>query len=104
MGALTRRAVVGGGGAAGVMKAFRADGPPRFTTKAMRQNASVRNVDTLLVLATDVSNSVTKERWDVRRNGYAAAFANEDVQKALLSGAHGAIGLCLIQWSSRWVR
>jgi Protein of unknown function (DUF1194) len=100
MRALTRRAVVGGGGAASIMKAFGADGPPRFTTKAMRQNASVRDVDTLLVLATDVSNSVTKERWDVQRNGYAAAFANEDVQKALLSGAHGAIGLCLIQWSS----
>ena len=100
MRALTRRAVVGGGGAAGVMKAFAADGPPRFTTKAMRQNASVRDVDTLLVLATDVSNSVIKERWEVQRNGYAAALANEDVQKALLSGARGAIGLCLIQWSS----
>jgi hypothetical protein len=100
MRALTRRAVVGGGGAAGVMKAFAADGPPRFTTKAMRQNASVRDVDTLLVLATDVSNSVIKERWEVQRSGYAAAFANEDVQKALLSGARGAIGLCLVQWSS----
>jgi hypothetical protein len=100
MRALTRRAVVGGGGAASIMKAFGADGPPRFTTKAMRQNASVRDVDTLLVLATDVSNSVIKERWEVQRNGYAAAFANEDVQKALLSGARGAIGLCLVQWSS----
>jgi hypothetical protein len=49
----------------------------------------------LLVLATDVSNSVIKERWEVQRSGYAAAFANEDVQKALLSGARGAIGLCL---------
>lgn len=65
----------------------------------MRQNASVRDVDTLLVLATDVSNSVIKERWEVQRSGYAAAFANEDVQKALLSGARGAIGLCLVQWS-----
>jgi hypothetical protein len=27
-------------------------------------------------------------------------FASEDVQKALLSGARGAIGLCLVQWSS----
>ena len=72
----------------------------RFSTKAMRQNAAVREVDTLLVLATDVSNSVIKERWDVQRNGYAAALANEEVQKALLSGPRGAIGLCLIQWSS----
>ena len=100
MRALTRRAVIGGAGAAGVVKAFAADRPPRFTTKAMRQNASVRDVDTLLVLATDVSNSVIKERWEVQRSGYAAAFANEDVQKALLSGARGAIGLCLVQWSS----
>jgi Protein of unknown function (DUF1194) len=100
MRALTRRAVLGGGSAAGVVKAFGAHGPARFTTKAMRENAAVREVDTLLVLATDVSNSVIKERWEVQRNGYAAALANEDVQKALLSGAHGAIGLCLIQWSS----
>ena len=99
MRALTRRAVIGGAGAAGVVKAFAADRPPRFTTKAMRQNASVRDVDTLLVRATDVSNSVIKERWEVQRSGYAAAFANEDVQKALLSGARGAIGLCLVQWS-----
>ena len=27
-------------------------------------------------------------------------LANEEVQKALLSGARGAIGLCLIQWSA----
>jgi hypothetical protein len=81
MRAVTRRAVIGGAGAAGVVKAFGADRPPRFTTKAMRQNASVRDVDTLLVLATDVSNSVIKERWEVQRSGYAAAFANEDVQK-----------------------
>src|SRR5262249_42235171 len=60
----------------------------------------VREVDTLLVLATDVSNSVIKERWDVQRNGYAAALANEEVRKALLSGARAAIGLCLVQWSS----
>jgi uncharacterized protein DUF1194 len=100
MRALTRRAVLGGGGAAGVVQAFGADGPAKFTTKAMRKNAAVREVDTLLVLATDVSNSVIKERWEVQRNGYAAALANEEVQKALLSGARGAVGLCLVQWSS----
>ncbi len=100
MRALTRRAVVGGGAAACLVQALRADSAEKFTTKAMRQNAAVREVDTLLVLAPDVSNSVIKERWEVQRNGYAAALANEDVQKALLSGARGAIGLCLIQWSS----
>ena len=100
MRALTRRAVLGGGSAAGVVKAFGADGPAKFTTKAMRKNTAVREVDTLLVLATDVSNSVIKERWEVQRNGYAAALANEEVQKALLSGARGAVGLCLVQWSS----
>jgi Protein of unknown function (DUF1194) len=100
MRALTRRAVTLGGAAACAMQALGVGGAERFSTKAMRQNAAVREVDTLLVLATDVSNSVIKERWDVQRNGYAAALANEEVQKALLSGARGAIGLCLIQWSA----
>jgi hypothetical protein len=100
MRALTRRAVTLGGAAACAMQALGVGGAERFSTKAMRQNAAVREVDTLLVLATDVSNSVIKERWDVQHNGYAAALANEEVQKALLSGARGAIGLCLIQWSA----
>ena len=100
MRALTRRAVALGGAAACAVPASSAVGAERFSTKAMRQNAAVREVDMLLVLATDVSNSVIKERWDVQRNGYAAALANEEVQKALLSGARGAIGLCLIQWSA----
>ena len=100
MRALTRRATTLGGAAACAMQALGVGGAERFSTKAMRQNAAVREVDTLLVLATDVSNSVIKERWDVQRNGYAAALANEEVQKALLSGARGAIGLCLIQWSA----
>ena len=100
MRALTRRAVTLGSAAACTMQTLGAGGAERFSTKAMRQNAAVREVDTLLVLATDVSNSVIKERWDVQRNGYAAALANEEVQKALLSGPRGAIGLCLIQWSS----
>jgi uncharacterized protein DUF1194 len=85
-----------------VAPALGAIGAERFSTKAMRQNAAVREVDTLLVLATDVSNSVIKERWDVQRNGYAAALANEDVQKALLSGARGAVALCLVQWASHY--
>src|ERR1700751_4038540 len=100
MRALTRRAVTLGSAAACAMQTLGAGGAERFTTKAMRQNAPVREVDTLLVLATDVSNSVIKERWEVQRNGYAAALANEDVQKALLSGARGAVGRCLVQWSS----
>ena len=100
MRALTRRAVTLGSAAAYTMQTLGAGGAEKFSTKAMRQNAAVREVDTLLVLATDVSNSVIKKRWDVQRNGYAAALANEEVQKALLSGARGAIGLCLIQWSS----
>lgn len=48
MRARSRRAVLGGGSGAG--------GTAKFRTKAMRQNAAVREVATLLVLATDVSN------------------------------------------------
>jgi hypothetical protein len=74
-------------------------GAERFSTKAMRQNAAVREVDTLLVLATDVSNSVIKERWDVQRNGYAAALANLRVLDAIASGRYGRVGLTFVEWS-----
>ena len=99
--ALTRRAVLGGGGAAGVVKAFGADGPAKFTTKAMRQErGSARGRHAPRARDGCLEQRVIKERWEVQRNGYAAALANEEVQKALLSGARGAVGLCLVQWSS----
>ncbi len=56
-------------------------------------------VDVALVLAIDVSGSVNDHRWEVQRQGYAAAFEHSDVIAAAQSGMRGRIAISVIQWS-----
>ena len=57
------------------------------------------SVDIALVLAADVSRSVTTDEFQLQRQGYASAIASGDVVKAILAGTHGAIALTFIEWS-----
>jgi hypothetical protein len=52
-----------------------------------------------LVLAVDVSGSVSEGRFELQREGYAAAFRNADVLQAIRSTATGSIGLSMVQWT-----
>jgi hypothetical protein len=56
-------------------------------------------VDLLLVLAADVSRSIDAEKFQLQRNGYAAALANPRVLDAIASGRYGRIGLTFVEWS-----
>lgn len=56
-------------------------------------------VDLLLVLAADVSRSIDAEKFQLQRNGYAAALANQRVLDAIASGRYGRIGLTFVEWS-----
>jgi hypothetical protein len=58
-------------------------------------------VDLNLVLALDVSKSVSERRWDIQRQGYALAFSSLAIQQAILSGAIGAIASTAVLWSAR---
>jgi hypothetical protein len=60
------------------------------------QLAIAEKLHTALVLAVDVSGSVSNKRWDVQRLGYARAFRHEDVIAALL---HRPTAISLAQWS-----
>jgi hypothetical protein len=64
-------------------------------------NASAADniVDLQLVLAVDVSGSVNQTRFELQRQGYAAAFRNPRVLKAVRSGAAGAIAVTMVQWT-----
>src|ERR1041384_6758574 len=65
-------------------------------------NAPVRaaeQVDLLLVLASDVSRSVDTRKFQLQREGYAAALSNPRVIEAIKSGPHGRIAICFIEWS-----
>jgi hypothetical protein len=56
-------------------------------------------VDLLLVLAADVSRSVDEQEFGLQRQGYAAAFTDPRVLKAIKSGERGKIAVCYFEWS-----
>ena len=56
-------------------------------------------VDLLLVLASDVSRSVDARKFQLQREGYAAALSNPRVVEAIRSGPHGRIAICFIEWA-----
>jgi hypothetical protein len=56
-------------------------------------------VDVALVLAADVSRSITTDEFQLQRQGYAKAITNPDVVKAIQAGAVGAIALTFVEWS-----
>ena len=56
-------------------------------------------VDLLLVLAADVSRSVDQTKFQLQRDGYAAAISNPRVLEAIRSGFNGRIGVLFEEWS-----
>jgi hypothetical protein len=56
-------------------------------------------VDLLLVLAADVSRSVDAQKFQLQREGYAAAVANPRVLDAIRSGRQGRIAVLFLEWS-----
>ena len=56
-------------------------------------------VDLLLVLAADVSRSVDATKFQLQRDGYAAAVANRQVIEAIRSGRNGKIAVAFVEWS-----
>ena len=56
-------------------------------------------VDLQLVLAVDVSGSVSDERFKLQKQGYAEAFRNWRVQEAIRSGPAQAIAVTMTQWT-----
>jgi len=60
---------------------------------------AAEHVDLLLVLASDVSRSVDTRKFQLQREGYAAALSNPRVIDAIKSGPHGKIAICFVEWS-----
>jgi uncharacterized protein DUF1194 len=57
------------------------------------------DVDLLLVLAADVSRSIDSAKFQLQREGYAAAVSDPRVLDAVRSGRTGHIGLTFVEWS-----
>src|SRR4051795_11133450 len=60
---------------------------------------AAEQVDLLLVLASDVSRSVDTRKFELQRQGYAAALSNPRVIDAIKSGPNGRIAICFVEWS-----
>ncbi|HLN36342.1 MAG TPA: DUF1194 domain-containing protein [Xanthobacteraceae bacterium] len=60
---------------------------------------AAEDVDLLLVLAVDVSRSIDATKFQLQREGYAAAVADPHVLDAVRTGRTGRIGLTFVEWS-----
>ncbi|PVB63312.1 DUF1194 domain-containing protein [Labrenzia sp. 011] len=56
-------------------------------------------VDVALVLAVDVSRSMSPEELLIQRKGYAAAVSSPDVVRAIELGAYGRIAMMMFEWA-----
>ena len=56
-------------------------------------------VDVELVLAVDVSLSMSPDELIIQRDGYAAALTDPVVLGAILDGAHGKIAVTYLEWA-----
>lgn len=56
-------------------------------------------VDLQLVLALDASGSVDPTRFDLQKQGYAAAFRSPRVLSAIRSGSTRSIAVAMVQWT-----
>jgi len=56
-------------------------------------------VDLNLVLAVDASGSVDNSRFQLQKEGYAAAFRNPRVLAAIRAGDQRAIAVSMVQWT-----
>src|ERR1044072_1190499 len=57
-------------------------------------------VDLLLVLAADVSRSVTEPKVKLQREGAAAATTHPGVVRAIPSGPNRRIAVCFVEWAT----
>lgn len=62
--------------------------------------AAPMEVDLELVLAVDVSGSVSTTEYNGQKDGYIAAFNNASIQNAIMNGNHGRIAVTYVEWSS----
>ncbi len=63
-------------------------------------HAQSQPVDLLLVLAIDVSRSISESDAELQRNGYRAAMTDPQVLAAIGGGPVGAIAVAYVQWAA----
>lgn len=60
---------------------------------------AAESVDVELVLAVDVSLSMSPDELEIQRDGYAAALTDQQVLDAIASGLNGRIAVTYFEWA-----
>jgi hypothetical protein len=60
---------------------------------------AAEQVDIELVLAVDVSLSMSPDELEIQRQGYAAALTHDRVLEAIAQGVHGRIAVTYVEWA-----
>ncbi len=89
---MQRRNVLGGLAALGIGSVL----PP---TAARAAGIAPVVVDVMLVLAADVSRSITDEKYELQRKGYAAAMSDPEVLRAIATGSNRRIAVAFVEWA-----
>ncbi len=55
-----------------------------------------------LLLALDVSSSVSEEEYAIQQQGLASALLSDDVMRAILDNRGGSVALSVYEWSGRY--
>ena len=70
-----------------------------FAAMPVRAEPERPIVDLELILAVDVSSSMSEAEQRLQRDGYASAFRHPDIAKAIASGAIGRIAVLYFEWA-----
>ena len=65
----------------------------------VRVDSGVMEVDMQLVLAVDISFSISTDELGVQRRGYVDAFRDPDVIRSITSGYLGRIAVTMVEWA-----
>jgi hypothetical protein len=70
-----------------------------FAPQTRAAPAGSQAVDVQLVLAVDVSLSMSPDELEIQRRGYATAMADQQVIDAITDGVHGRIAIAYVEWA-----
>lgn len=70
-----------------------------LTFGLMLEAQAAEQVDVELVLAVDVSLSMSPDELEIQRRGYATALTDEAVLRAIADGIHGKIAITYVEWA-----
>jgi Protein of unknown function (DUF1194) len=68
---------------------------------ASRPALALEPVDVELILAVDVSLSMSPDELEIQRKGYVAALTHERVIEAIKDGVHGRIAVTYVEWAGQ---